>query len=77
MEKIILTKDEERVLKMQLDGRINEFTPEADKDILMNLIDKAEALMNELDAYDETDYDMMQWYYNKYKAQQSQEIASK
>ena len=39
-----------------------EYDPELDK-----LIRDAEALMRELDAYDELEDDLLKWYYNKCK----------
>ena len=44
--------------------------------LLTGVIDKAEALMDELDAYDDFDNYMegglVAWFYDKYKAQEEQ-----
>lgn len=44
--------------------------------LLTGVIDKAEALMDELDAYDDLDNYMegglVAWFYDKYKAQEEQ-----
>lgn len=37
---------------------------------LCNVIDKAEALMHELKAYEESGDDMMAWFLEKYEAQE-------
>lgn len=71
MKKINLTTDEVRVVKEQLSGSFDRvFAPDEDKQTMMNIIDKAEALLDELDAYEEMGDDMILWYWNKYKAQQ-------
>lgn len=72
MDAIILTQKEIEVIELQLAEKIDISTATEDqKVVLMGVIDKAEALMDELDAYDELDDDLIAWYYNKYKAQQS------
>jgi hypothetical protein len=35
----------------------------------MGVVDRAEALMEELNAYDELDDNLVRWYYDKYKQQ--------
>lgn len=50
-------------------GKENDTATERQKVVLMGVIDKADLLMEELDAYDELDGDLIQWYYDKYKAQ--------
>lgn len=41
------------------------------KEAMMSVIDKAEALMHELKAYEESGDDLVKWFYNKYKEQQA------
>lgn len=38
---------------------------------ISRVIHKAEDLMRELDAYDELDNSLMEWFYKKYKEQQN------
>lgn len=70
MEQIELTPKEIEVIELQLEEKIDISTAtEEQKVVLMGVIDKAEALMSELDAYDELEDDLIRWYYDKYKAQ--------
>lgn len=77
MKKIELSADEIKVIKQQLNGEIEVWnaTDEQQK-LLTGVIDKAEALMDELDAYDDLDNYMegglVAWSYDKYKAQEEQ-----
>jgi hypothetical protein len=70
-----LTADEIKVIKQQLNGEIEVWnaTDEQQK-LLTGVIDKAEALMEETDAYDDLDNYMegglVAWFYDKYKAQE-------
>ncbi len=43
-------------------------------DILCGVLDIADHLMEELDAYDELDDSLLKWFYNKYKEQQAQNV---
>lgn len=76
MNEIQLTAEEIKVIQQQLNGEISAFTatPEQ-RTVLMGVIDKAEALMHELQAYEESGNDLIAWYYNKYKAQQEAKAA--
>lgn len=77
MKKIELSADEIKVIKQQLNGEIEVWnaTDEQQK-LLTGVIDKAEALMDELDTYDDLDNYMegglVAWFYDKYKAQEEQ-----
>lgn len=73
MNRIELTADEIKVIHQQLNGEIEVWnaTDEQQK-LLTGVIDKADALMEELDAYDELDGDLILWFWNKYKAQQAE-----
>ena len=75
MKKIELSADEIRVIKQQLNGEIELWSAtEEQQKLLTSVIDKADALMEELDAYDDLDNYMedgvIGWYYDKYKAQE-------
>ena len=57
---------------LERDLRGEFFPPEQSEEenkAYAGVIEKAEALMDELDAYDELGNSLMQWYYNKYKEQ--------
>ena len=69
-KKIQLTDEEKTVIEKQLNGKLNAFFMEdREREVIDKVIDDANALMAELDAYDELDGDLIAWYYNKYKAQ--------
>ena len=68
--KIQLSQEELTVIEKQLNGGVGfEFEEENDKVTMMGVLDKAEALLDELQAYDDIDGDLIAWYYNKYKEQ--------
>lgn len=74
MKKIELSADEIKVIKQQLNGEIEVWhATDEQKKLLMGVIDKADALMDKLDAYDDLDNYMegglIAWFYDKYKAQ--------
>lgn len=72
MGKIILSEKEIEVIKKQLSGKIEVHSAtEEEQDLLMGVIDKANDLLEELDAYDEFGLDLILWFYNKYKEQES------
>lgn len=68
--KIVLSEDEKNVIEKQLRGELNPFfMEERERELIDKVIDDADALMRELDAYDESGDDLVEWYYNKYKQQ--------
>lgn len=75
MNKIELSAEEIKVINQQLNGEIEVWnaTDEQQK-TLTGVINKAEALMEEQDAYDDLDNYMegglIAWFYDKYKAQE-------
>lgn len=70
MNKIELTAAEIQVIEKQINGEIEIFTAtDEEKEILTKVTNKAEELLEKLDAYDELDGDMISWFYGKYKAQ--------
>lgn len=70
-KKIELSPLELAMLKRHLDGLFfpPEQTDEENK-AFASVIEKADNLMAELDAYDELDYSLMEWFYDKYKVQE-------
>lgn len=69
--RIELTPLELAMLKRNLAGEFfpPEQTDEENK-ALANVIEKADNLMEELDAYDELGNSLMQWFYDKYQTQE-------
>ena len=71
MEKITLTEKEIEIIDLFLAEKIDieSVATDEQKELLMGVTDRAEALMEELNAYDELDDNLIKWYYEKYKAQ--------
>lgn len=68
--KIELTNVEIEIIKAQLAGEIGMFTAtDEQRAVMMGVIDKANALCEELDAYDEMGDDLIAWFWNKYQDQ--------
>ena len=75
MKKIELTEKEIEVIRQQLNGE-NEVhsATEEQQQLLMGVIDKANDLLDEEDAYDELEAqgnDLIEWYWKKYQAQEN------
>lgn len=72
MEKrIVLTDKEIEVIEKNLRGELNAFFMEdSEREAIDKVTEDAKALMKELDAYDELGNSLIEWYYNKYKAQE-------
>lgn len=76
MKKIELSAAEIKVIQQQLNGEIELWhATEEQKVLLMGVIDKANALLEELDAYDDMtwnhDADTILWFWHKYQEQQA------
>lgn len=73
MAKIELSAEQIKVIEQQLNGEIEVWNAtDEQQEILTGVVDSASDLMDELDAYDELDKcnnNLVQWYYDKYKAQ--------
>lgn len=70
MKKIELSADEIKVIEQQINGEIEISTATEEQQVLLTgVINKAEALLDELDAYDEMGDDLIKWFYGKYKSQ--------
>ena len=69
-KKIILTELEEKMLLLNVN---REFFPgdctEEEAKAMNSVIEKADNLMKELNAYDELGDSLMEWFLAKYKAQ--------
>lgn len=74
MKKIELTAKEIAVIRQQLNGEIEVHSAtEEQQQLLMGVIDKANELLDEEDAYDELEEqgnNLIDWYWKKYQAQQ-------
>ena len=72
MTKIELTDDEVKIIGKQLRGELTSFNATEEEQVIMcSVVEKAEALMHELKAYEESGDDLIKWFYDKYKAQQA------
>lgn len=61
-----LTEKEKEVLKKYLDGEFDHFTCSDDERIAMtSVIDKADKLVEELNAYNEIGDDLIRWFNGK------------
>lgn len=73
MTKIHLTEREIELINKHLDGGIEVHSAtDEEQDVLGNVIDRANDLMDELDAYDAMDdleFDLLRWYLTMYEAQ--------
>lgn len=71
MTKIELTDLQRLLIQKQLKGEYSPFfASEEEQKAYNEVIDKAEDLMHELNAYDELGDSLIEWFYNKYKAQE-------
>lgn len=72
MDEIIITSEQMEVIQEYLDGKIDMFNAtDHQMEVMMGIIDKAEALCEKLDAYKEVeatpDCDLIRWYLTKAK----------
>ena len=71
MKIIELSKAEiEMIEYYERDEYFHDTMTEEQREIFGGVIDKAEALMHEEKAYEESGSDLIRWFYTKYKAQQ-------
>lgn len=72
MKTINLTELELKVLRQEVNGDFSEFNAtEEELKAMVQVLAKAEALMEELDAYDELDESLVIWFWDKYQAQET------
>lgn len=73
MKKIELTDLELRVLQQDVKGEFSDFdATEEELRAMVSVLNKADDLMRELDAYNELGDSLILWYWNKYLAQQEE-----
>lgn len=71
MKKIELSNLQEQLIQKQLKGEYDPFlSSEEEKKAYNEVIDKAQELCDELDAYDEME-DLLPWFWEKYQAQEN------
>lgn len=75
MAKIELTELQKALIQKQLNEQYDPFMASEEEQVAFNdVIDKAEALSDELDAVDDYvdnyDGDMIKWFWDKYQEQQ-------
>ena len=69
MSKIELSEKEIEVINAQLNGDIDGWTAtDEQQKLLTGVINKAEALMDELNAYDDDFDDLIKWLWDKYQS---------
>lgn len=75
MRKIELTEKQIEVIHQQLNGEIEVHSAtEEQQKLLMEVIDMADVILEEEDAYDELERqgnDLIQWFWDRYQAQQN------
>ena len=71
MKKIELTEREIEIIEKQISRKIGMWSDAETKTILIGVIRKAESLMHELEAYEESGDNLIKWFYDKYQAQQT------
>ena len=76
MKQIVLTKREIELIDDYFHGKIGLGADEEVQKVFGGVIEKAETLMHELEAYDEIGYDLILWFWNKYQAQQPSQPGS-
>lgn len=73
MKAIVLSADEIKVIEQQLKGEIEVYSAtEEQQRLLTGVVEKAENLLDELDAYEELENeggDLVAWFYRKYQEQ--------
>lgn len=70
-KKIILSDEEIAIIEKQLNGQFSPLeSTNKERQMFKSIIQSAETLCNELDAYDDIGDSLLQWYYDKYKAQE-------
>ncbi len=75
MKKIELTPAHIAAIEAQLNGGVGYEPMDFDEiKAIDEVIEMADSLMEELDAYDELDDSLVKWFYNKYKEQQAQNV---
>lgn len=59
------------VIQLELNKQIDIWSEPEKLTIVCDVIKRAEVLMEELDAYDELNGDLLRWFWNKYQEEQN------
>lgn len=71
MDKIELKDTQKAVIQKYLEGEYSPFFSEEAEQAAMNeVIDMANDLMDELEAYDDAGEDLIRWFWGKYQEQE-------
>lgn len=71
MNKILLNDNQKAVIQKYLDGKYNPFfSSESEQGAMNEVIDMANDLMDELEAYDDAGEDLIVWFWEKYQKQE-------
>lgn len=70
MERIKLSQREVELIEAYFKKEITIWANEEVQDVFGGVIDNAIALMHELEAYDEANGRLIEWFWDKYQAQQ-------
>lgn len=74
MNKIVLNDKQKAVMQKYLDDTYSPFFSSEEEQLAMNeVIDMANELEEELDAYDESGEDLMRWFWGKYQEQEQEQ----
>lgn len=75
MERIKLSQREVELIEAYFKKEITIWANEEVQDVFGGVIDNAIALMHELEAYDEANGRLIEWYWEKYQAQETAQTA--
>lgn len=73
MSKIELNANQKAVIQKYIDGEFSPFlSNEEDQEAMNQVLDMANELEEELDAYDESGDDLVKWFWEQYQKQEQQ-----
>ncbi len=73
MSKIVLDVRQKAVIQKYVDGSYSPFfSNENEQEAMNQVLDMANELEEELDAYDESGDDMLKWFWEQYQKQEQQ-----
>lgn len=67
-----MSDQQKALIQKQLNGEYSPFFASEDEQVAMNeVLTQAETLVDELDAYEEINGNLLEWFWNKYQAQEA------
>jgi hypothetical protein len=73
MNKIVLNAKQKAVIQKYVDGSYSPFfSSTEDQEAMNQVLDMANELEEELDAYDESGDDLVKWFWEQYQKQEQQ-----